>query len=141
MLALFQQNAQLQLPGPRAKGRLHRADKGQGLNRALKKSDVVQGVDQPLPPRFDAGLLLAAGQQDEREIRPGRLLRNPFEQQRRIFSKQGFFGDKCGGSPGLKGFHKAWKIAAGLRRDPAPAEQIDRGGSISADRSKDNDWT
>jgi hypothetical protein len=123
LLALRQQPTQLQLPGSRAKCRLYRADQGLGLDRPLQKRHVAQRVDQPLPPRLDTGLLLAAGQQDEGKIRPRRLIRNPFEQEARVFSKQRFFSNKRSCSTGLQRCHKAVKIAAGVSRDAAPAEQ------------------
>ena len=84
-VAFRQQFGGLALPAPRAQRGADRADQADRVQRTLQHGDIAQRGRQPgrllrVRPRRP----VAQGEQDEREIRPRGLLRDPLPQRARV---------------------------------------------------------
>jgi hypothetical protein len=76
MLLRFEQRAHLVLTRPRPDSSLHRSPQSDCLHWALQQGDIAQRFDQVMAPRTDARAQHLAGEDDEGQIRPGRLVRH-----------------------------------------------------------------
>ena len=83
----------LVLPQACPQRRLYRADERHGLDRPFLEGHVAQLVDQAerVPPQ--PRIVATRGQDDEREIRPRRLVAYPVEERGGVGAEKGFLGD------------------------------------------------
>ncbi len=121
---LAQEVADLVLAHPCADRRPNRAGQGDGLHRPLEQRDVAQLGDQLLPPGRDGGLLLAAGQDHERQVRPRRLPLDLPGQRRDVRPEQAFLRQQHRRRALVHPFQQLGQRAAGLHRQPHPGEEL-----------------
>ena len=136
LLARLEQGADLVLTPAGSHRRLNGACQRHRLNRPFKQRDVAEKRDDTAAPGDDGRLLAMTGEDDEREVGPWRLVRDPLRQRRRVLPEQAFLGEE-------NHAHAGRHLADELRETPTidgwkvrAAEKFGGSRPVAANRSK-----